>query len=311
MTNTASSFPETHQGKVEKYSTIAEFINYIPELVQGDFQRLKLDKPISEWHARERNYWKIALFLGEVREIAPAQTLSGDQESGVSKRALYNFMPKSRHNQCWVFMDLQSASDMFRGVKQQNDIFMMKRSTDSILGDEFKWFYQTIENRRKRIIEAKGFTIQTAPRDIIEDINSYLPNVDEIPDNKAYVIYPNNEYRLITIEMQRWHHKTESDNLQSDTGLSWSMSSNKQDEIDSEKKHKVKGLTKITSKKLTHEDYLYIADLKKNGKMDKDIIEIMRKKDRESGLDIDRFKAADPIKNLNNKYNDWKKRQLQ
>lgn len=107
ITNTSSSFPETHQGKKEKYSTIAEFLNYIPELVQRDFQHLDLNKPRDKWTLKERSWWKIALFLGEVREIAPSAKLSGDQESGISKRALFNFMPKSRHNQTWVYMDLQ------------------------------------------------------------------------------------------------------------------------------------------------------------------------------------------------------------
>ena len=307
--HTPACYPQTHQGKLEMYTTDAEFVNYLPDLVQKDFARLKLDKPVSDWLPKERSHWKIALFLGEVRELAPSAKLSGDPESGISKRALYNFMPKSRHQHCWVFMDLQAASDMFTGVRQQNDIRIVKRSTKDILGDEFGWFYDKIEKIRESIVESKGFIMRTVPNEILEEINSFMPTVDNVPDNKGYVLFPDNSHRLIRFPMSLWHHKSDRDDFFNDTGLEYTISKDKEDDLIKESGRKSTKIEKKFNKKITDDDYILMDSMKSKGKKWPEIIKEMREKDKKNGIEVDRFEAHDPIKNISNKYNMWKKSQ--
>lgn len=309
LCHTPAAYPQTHQGKVEMYTTDAEFINYLPDLVQQDWAQLKLEKPRSEYTLKEKSWHKIALFLGEVRELAPSAKLSGDPESSVSKRALYNFMPKSRHQHCWVFMDLQAASDMFTGVRQQNDIRIVKRSMRDILGDEFGWFYDTIYKRREAIIESKGFTIRSVPYEILEEINSFLPAVDEIPDNKGYVLFPNNEYKLIKFPMSIWHHKSDRDDFFNDTGLEYTISKEKEVELTKESGKKAVKIDRKFSKKIQNDDWILMEQMKLKGMKWPEIIITMRRKDKENGIEVDRFEATDEIKNISNQYNRWKKRQ--
>lgn len=309
VVNSPFIFPDTSSGRIEKFSTVAKIIDYIPELILKDFEMLKLDKPRDEWSWKEKSWHKIALFLGEVRELAPNAKLSPEKESSISKRALYGFMPKSRHQHCFVHMDLQSASDMFTGVRTQNDITILKRSTEGLLGDEYGWFYKKIETIREKIMESRGFTLQTAPFDILEQLNIKYPSVDEIPDNKGYIIYPNNEFRLVTFDMPLWHHKSDRDGLHSDTGLEWEIGKEKQLENEKDNLKSQGKDDKKFSKKLTDEDYAYADLLYKQGKNTIDIIKIMRDKDKNNGIMVDRFESANEIKNFNNKYNSWKKKQ--
>jgi hypothetical protein len=52
-------------------------------------------------------------------------------------------------------------------------------------------------------------------------IDEFLPSVASMPTNKGFVVWSNNEYRLETFSMSRFHHKTEGETLQSVTNISW------------------------------------------------------------------------------------------
>ena len=99
-----------------------------------------------------------------------------------------------------------------------------------------------------------------------------------------------------------WHHKSDRDDFFSDTGISWTVDTERVNEI---KVKTSQETIKKSSKQLTDDDLRLINAMREEGKGFPEIIEYMRKKDKEHGIEVDRFNATDPKKNLSNKLNRW------
>jgi hypothetical protein len=107
------------------------------------------------------------------------------------------------------------------------DHVVIKRTSAELLGDEWSYFYKTIENQRKERLLAmshgKFEDFKKAPSDLTNKINTDLPSISQIPKNKGYVVYPNGEFYLETFNMASFHHKKETETLQSVTGINWKI----------------------------------------------------------------------------------------
>ena len=303
-------FPENHQGKTWKYTTIAEWIRFLPVLAQTVFVIPKLNKLRSEWTGKEKSWHKNAPIIPEVRDVAPSKDLSGDPESQISKRALFHWMAKSRHTKSFPVMNSQSIMDVLEKMNKQNDITIVKRSSDKNLGKVgLMWFKERIIDDRFGQLTKWGFDIEEPwkiPYEAWEQLDRKLPMLAEIPDNKGYVIMPNGDYKLVTFEMQCWHHKSDRDEFTNDTGIQFVVEESLTLPDEAEVSQAV---TKTSTKKLSDDDYRLILKMLDEEKSYKEIIEYMQKKDKQDGLLIDRFAASDPVKNLSNKVINWKKSQ--
>ena len=65
--------------------------------------------------------------------------------------------------------------------------------------------------------------IKKAPSDLVSIINKNLPSIPEIPRHKGYVVYTNGEFYLETFGSASFHHKKESETLQSITNITWKV----------------------------------------------------------------------------------------
>lgn len=224
-------YPNTPQGKREKYGTTSEILRNLQALSQTElFSKYHSDMPRNQWSVWQKSQHKIGIITNEVRAMAPSGKLSGDKESGVSKRSFYNYLPEARHNKSWIVFDLQSVSDMHEGSKKQVDIRIVKRSTPMLLGEDLGWLKTSVDRRIKFLAEQEGFLdIERLPEFFKETLlNRYhLARVEEIPDNFAYVVYENGEYKLISLSTPPWHHKSDKDNFQEDTGIQWTFKDQK------------------------------------------------------------------------------------
>ncbi len=225
-------YPNSPQGKREKYGTTSEILRNLQALSQTElFSKYHSDVPRKQWSVWQKSQHKIAIIINEVRAMAPSGKLSGDIESGVSKRSFYNYLPEGRHNKSWIVFDLQSVSDMHEGSKKQVDIRIVKRSTPMLLGEDLGWLKTVVDKRIKFLAEEEGFfDIERLPTWFKETLlNRYhVCRVEELPDDYGYVVYENGEYKLMTLTTQHWHHKSDSDNFQEDTGIKWKYKEQKE-----------------------------------------------------------------------------------
>ena len=183
--------------------------------------------PRDQWTKIEKSWDKICMILGEIRTIAPPHKYSPEQKSNLSKRPIIDAIPELRHLRIWLLGDLQSPDDLNDSVRHMADHVVIKRSSEELLGDEWSYFYKTIEKQRKDRLLAmshgKFEDFKKAPQDLINKINSDLPSISQIPKNKGYIVYPNGEFYLETFSMASFHHKRETETLQSVTGITWKI----------------------------------------------------------------------------------------
>ena len=88
------------------------------------------------------------------------------------------------------------------------------------------------------------------------------PYVDNLPDNKAYVTWPNHEFRLETVDLPSFHHKNSLEDFMLDTGITWTVNDKKKPtETKSLSKSEQKQISK-TNKKIKEEIFKKIQHMK-------------------------------------------------
>jgi len=310
LVNTQSAYPTDHLGKLERYTVIAESVRYIPELSQNDFVQLELDKPRSEWTNKEKSYHRIAVIANEIREFAPSVRLSGDSESAISKKAWFNFVPVSRHNKTWIVGDLQSPQDLFIGVRNQDDLQILKRNTPKRLGEDFADLIQDIRNERiKRVLHLtkndkyKNGDFRGLDLSILRKINSELPDITKIPDNRGYIVFGTGEYVTETFDMQSWHHKSDTESFVSDSGIHYTISKGRK-AVEEKEAVATPAKAAAKSKKVEHETEMREIHTMRTveKKKWKVIIETFQQRARDVG-DEDSHWFSETEKKLSKRYN--------
>lgn len=226
-------YPPDHEGKLDKYTTFAVIVENLKPIADKHFIPLQLNKPRNEWSKKEKAYHKISLFVGEVRKPVPNQSMSPDAEASVSKRAFFGFMPESRHAKCFPKVNAQSLGDVLKGVNKQQDIIIVKRSSERNLGEELSWLVNAMEKAIEeqlvkwkvwKIVEGKLIKTAVSPlvkRKLITEKG--LCKIAELPDNRAIVINGNNQWRMTTYNAPDWHHKSDRDEFGNDTQIQFSF----------------------------------------------------------------------------------------
>ena len=302
-------YPNTSQGKREKYGTVAEILRNFQALAQTElFSKYHSDRPRNEWSVWQKSQQKLAIITNEVRAMAPTKTFSGDPESSVSKRAFYNYLPEARHNKSWIVFDLQSPSDMFEGARKQVDIRIVKRSTPMLLGEELKWLNAQIDNRVKFLAENEGFhDIESLPKWFKEILlrRYHISRIEEIPDNYGYILYENGEKKLITFPTPPWHHKDDKSSFQDDTGIKWKYKKITEAKLDSSSSKSGARISKKEQKNVVLQQVDYYI---KQGWKFPQVVEKMQELEK-SGQNpytgMDRLSGN----TLGNKYRRWVERQ--
>lgn len=222
----------------EKFKTISYIITHLQYWMEEYFQPLTeqmvgklrgLDHPVPEhdWVPHERNWHKAALVFTELRTIAPTNKFSPETKSGLSKRSIVDISAELRHKNLYLIGDLQNSEDLNESIKPLSDFVIIKNATQQLLGKEYYYFIEGIEKQRKKILSrlshGKYSDFAKAPMEYKVYVDGIRPRVQELPVNKAYAVWPNNEFKLITVNGPSWHHKQEGESLQSLTGITWKL----------------------------------------------------------------------------------------
>jgi hypothetical protein len=255
--------PALFEFALEKFETLAEMVKSLKYLMNtsGHFMPLtedKVGKARKYWTRKQKSWHKLAIVINEVRSVAPSSKLSGEKEAGKSKRAIYDFIPEARHMKTWFIADYQNPEDLFSGIRYQANNIIIKRASMNILGGDWTWLFEKVKNDRLGLFRRMGeyvekyeemfYHLKSMPL-LKKELDYRRPLVDELPSNKGYVTFPNNEVKLVKFDLPSFHHKTSLEDFKQITGIRWSVNLDKT-------KTKEEGETEDTETKKVNKKFL-------------------------------------------------------
>lgn len=209
--------PMFFPNEYHKFRVMEIIIRCLGRMMYTHFRPLteeEVGKPRSEWNKHQRNHHRVAVVMREFGEVTSA-VLKGENQSTLAKKALLDYIRQTRHMNISLIGDYQRPDDVFSGIRDQADIFILKRSPRKLLGDNWKWIFDDIELRREKMMFKYGFERGAEMADNI------IPKIQELGNNYAYVVYVNDKYKLWKIPTPSFHHKDREDHFEVVTGLKW------------------------------------------------------------------------------------------
>jgi len=209
--------PMFFPNEYHKFRILEIIIRSLGRMMYTHFRPLteeEVGKPRNQWSRFQRNHHRVCVVMREFGEVTAA-VLKGENQSTLAKKALLDYIRQTRHYNISLIGDYQRPDDVFSGIRDQADIFIIKRSPRKLLGDAWKWIFDDIENRREKIIMKYG--LQRG----LEIADNVVPKIQELGNNYAYVVYINDRYKLWKIDTPNFHHKDREDHFEVVTGLKW------------------------------------------------------------------------------------------
>jgi|APSaa5957512535_1039671.scaffolds.fasta_scaffold03375_3 hypothetical protein len=261
--------PAIFEGQMDKFETIAEIFKMIKWIMNssGHFMELKESEHGSRknWTKKMKGWHKVAIVINELRSVSPSSKMHGEKGASSSKKAIFDYIPEARHFKTWFLGDYQNPSDLFDGVRHQANLVIIKRASANILGGDWTWLFDKVLKDRFGFIRGKFHKPIEKPEQVYyfesksPKIKRYnddrRPFIGNLPDNTAYVTWPNNELRKVKFDMPSFHHKQSLDDFKRITGIDWS--------INTELKPKENNATKEDVKETTKENKARKEDLMK------------------------------------------------
>jgi len=302
--------PAIFEGVVDKFETLAEIFRMIPWLMNNSGHFVPKENPQNKW---ESSWHKIAIIINELRSVVPSSNIHGEKNASTSKKAIFDYIPEARHYKTWFVGDYQNPQDLYPGVRYQSNLVIIKRASKNILGDDWSWMFEKIKedrlnffNRRfGKDLKKEGQLSYYERIPLIRDyLDSRRTKIGELPSNRGYVTYPNNELKLETLDMPSFHHKGSMDDFFKDTGITWKTNHDKKPK---EERRTDRQTTK--KKKVVKEEILKKIDyMRSNEKKSFEQIKIELVSMEKEGIIQDMgFSIKTPVY-FNNWYLEWKKR---
>ena len=148
LTFNTSIFP------VEKimYLTLEIIFRGILKVANEYFFKLEESDVGHKLTTHEKNYHKMAFQLREIGQLFPSM-VKGDQ-SGFSKNTKKGFMEfarLARHGSIDGIFDYQNSSDTMSSIRNQIDVWCIKKWNKALAGENFDWIFPTIKAKREYI----------------------------------------------------------------------------------------------------------------------------------------------------------------
>ena len=173
MTFNTSAFP------VEKvmFLTLEIIFRGILKVANEHFDQLTpedLGRPLTKM---EKSYHKMAFQLREIGQLFPS-LMKGDQ-SGYSKntkKGFLEFVRLARHGSISGVFDYQNTGDAISSIRNQIDVWCIKKWNKQLAGDQFDWIFPVIKAKREKIAEhfrfnKLGWQYADSSYPIIESLN--------------------------------------------------------------------------------------------------------------------------------------------
>ncbi len=156
---------------------------------------------------KDKNYHKMCFLVRESAELAPAM-LKGDKsgESTRIKKALLKFVRLARHSNIDGILDYQNASDLSSPIRNQIDIWFVKRWTKELGGEYFDYVFKSVKQKRDRIFNEMGFNDEA-----FMFADSVCPPIEKLTYFWFYVVKSGDTPRLKKVPELHIRHKEPDD----------------------------------------------------------------------------------------------------
>lgn len=212
--------PKLFPVEFDKFKTLELIIRSLGDITFNYFKPLTekdVGRPRSEWSNEQKCWHRMVVIFRELGELT-ASVLKGENESTITKKAILNFIRKSRHYNISLISDYQRGEDCFPGVRDQANIFILKRAPKRLFGEEWGWAFEYIMDERQKIFDKMGYNLVSYSR-----ANQKFPKIEELNMNRAYVVYSNDKMRLWQLPPPNFHHKKPEDHFEQVTGVSFKI----------------------------------------------------------------------------------------
>ena len=100
-------------------------------------------KSLDEMSPREKNYHKMVFLMREFSELTSNRE-KGDRtgQSTLVKKSLLKFFKLARHISINGIIDYQSSSDTLTTIRAQIDLWLIKKWTTRLAGEDFRYSFE-------------------------------------------------------------------------------------------------------------------------------------------------------------------------
>jgi hypothetical protein len=211
LTFNTSVFP------VEKimYLTLEIIFRGILKVSNEHFYKLTEADVGHKLSTHEKNYHKMAFQLREIGQLFPSM-VKGDQ-SGFSKNTKKGFMEFSRlarHGSIDGIFDYQNSSDTMSSIRNQIDVWCLKKWNRQLAGEQFDWIFPVIKSKRDFIAEKFRFNKYGWKR-----ADSAFPMIESLNKTWFYGLIAGYNPKLFPVPSLGVRHKEPTDKWTKITGI--------------------------------------------------------------------------------------------
>jgi hypothetical protein len=139
----------------------------------------------------------IVLGFSELSNLVPQGMMPDEGKwQTATKRAILRLIKDARHYSMVMIGDFQRNQDIQKPVAAQRDIIVFKRTTPDLMPEDYVQLFFEIEQKRRN-----------AYYSIDQQTLKSTPSMSHLKDWQAYMLLPNNHYKLISTFLPGFHHK--------------------------------------------------------------------------------------------------------
>jgi energy-coupling factor transporter ATP-binding protein EcfA2 len=197
------------------YLTLEIIFRGILKVANEHFDQLTpedLGRPLTK---TEKNHHKMAFQLREIGSLFPS-LVKGDQ-SGYSKntkKGFLEFVRLARHGSIDGVFDYQSTTDVMGSIRNQIDVWCIKKWNKQLASEQFEWIFKTIKAKREKIAEHFRFSKSGW---IVAD--SSYPTIESLNKTWFYGLIDGYNPKLFPVPPLGIRHKEPVDKWQRLTGI--------------------------------------------------------------------------------------------
>ncbi|MBM3910410.1 MAG: hypothetical protein FJ356_02025 [Thaumarchaeota archaeon] len=209
-----------------RYKTLSVIVTALPDVTDEHFKPItenELGRPLTKY---EKCHHRLCVLMRELAELAP-QNMKTNEYANLTKRGVLSIIYTSRHSRISLLCDVQKVESVFKEIRTMCNSIIIKRSTESLLGDELKFLKKRIEEQQSRLFERFG-----SSDDVKDHVKSIYPPLNELNKNYCYVLYSDDWFEKWRIPSTNHHKKQEDDDFYKLTGFSYKIN---QELVDSHK----------------------------------------------------------------------------
>ena len=163
----------------------------------------------------DKNYHKMVFQLRESSQLFPSM-VKGDQ-SGYSKntkKGFLEFVRLARHGNIDGILDYQSTTDVMGSIRNQIDVWCIKKWNVQLAGEQFDWIFKVIKAKRDKIAEKFRYS-----RDGWKIADSGVPMIESLNYTWFYGLVDGYNPKLFPVPHLGIRHKEPTDKWQKITGI--------------------------------------------------------------------------------------------